>query len=147
MSRSESEGDITVPASRLTLAEARGVLEAALDKADEIGQPMNIAVVDDGGHLLAFARQDGAILAGIDIAIRKARTAVLMKMSTAELGKAAAPGGPLNGIGVTNGGLVIFGGGIPLAGTRGDVVGAIGVSAGAVDQDIAVAQAGVDAFG
>jgi uncharacterized protein GlcG (DUF336 family) len=144
---SRSEGEITVPTRRLTLAEARRVLDAALDRADEIGQPMNIAVVDDGGHLLAFARQDGAILAGIDIATRKARTAVLMRMSTAELGKAAAPGGPLYGIEVTNGGLVIFGGGIPLVGPCGDVVGAIGVSAGAVDQDVTVAQAGVDAFG
>lgn len=137
----------TVSTPRLTLAEARRVLEAALDKADEIGQPMNVAVVDDGGHLLAFARQDGAILASVDIATGKARTAVLMKMSTAELGKAAAPGGPLYGIEVTNGGLVIFGGGIPLVGTRGDVVGAIGVSAGSVAQDVAVAQAGADAFG
>jgi uncharacterized protein GlcG (DUF336 family) len=134
-----------VSTPRLTLAEARRVLEAALGKAEAIGQPMNVAVVDDGGHLLAFARQDGAILASVDIATGKARTAALMKMSTAELGKAAAPGGPLYGIEVTNGGLVIFGGGIPLV--RGDVVGAIGVSAGSVEQDVAVAQAGADAFG
>jgi uncharacterized protein GlcG (DUF336 family) len=137
----------TVSTPRLTLAEARRVLQAALGKAEAIGQPMNVAVVDDGGHLLAFARQDGAILASVDIATGKARTAALMKMSTAELGKAAAPGAPLYGIEVTNGGLVIFGGGIPLAGKRGDVVGAIGVSAGSVEQDVAVAQAGADAFG
>jgi uncharacterized protein GlcG (DUF336 family) len=134
-----------VSTPRLTLAEARRVLEAALGKAEAIGQPMNVAVVDDGGHLLAFARQDGAILGSIDIATGKARTAALMKMSTTELGKAAAPGAPLYGIEVTNGGLVIFGGGIPLV--RGDVVGAIGVSAGSVEQDVAVAQAGADAFG
>jgi uncharacterized protein GlcG (DUF336 family) len=133
-------------APRLRLADARLVLDAALAKADEIGQPMNVAVVDDGGHLLAFARQDGAILASIDIATRKARTAVLMKMTTAELGKAAAPDGPLYGIEVTNGGLVIFGGGIPLTGARGEVIGAIGVSAGTVEQDVTVAQAGVDTF-
>jgi uncharacterized protein GlcG (DUF336 family) len=136
-----------VSTPRLTLAEARRVLEAALGKAEAIGQPMNVAVVDDGGHLLAFARQDGAILASVDIATGKARTAALMKMSTAELGKAAAPGAPLYGIEVTNGGLVIFGGGIPLVGKRGDVVGAIGVSAGSVEQDVTVAQAGADAFG
>jgi uncharacterized protein GlcG (DUF336 family) len=133
-------------APRLSLADARLVLDAALAKADEIGQPMNVAVVDDGGHLLAFARQDGAILASIDIATRKARTAVLLKMTTAELGTAAAPGGPLYGIEVTNGGLVIFGGGIPLTRSRGEVVGAIGVSAGTVEQDVTVAQAGVGAF-
>lgn len=136
-----------VSTPRLTLAEARRVLEAALGKAEAIGQPMNVAVVDGGGYLLAFARQDGAILASVDIATGKARTAALMKMSTAELGRAAAPGAPLYGIEVTNGGLVIFGGGIPLVGKRGDVVGAIGVSAGSVEQDVAVAQAGADAFG
>lgn len=68
---------------------------------------------DDGGHLLAFARQDGAIRGRIDISVGKARTAALMKMTTEDLGKAAAPGAPLFGIEVTNGGLVIFGGRIP----------------------------------
>lgn len=130
----------------LGLTVSRRLLEAALVKATAIEQPMNIAVVDSGGHLLAFARQDGAILASIDIAIGKARTAALFKLSTAELGKAAAPGGPLYGIEVTNRGLVIFGGGIPLVDAEGDVVGAVGVSAGSVEEDISVAQAGVDEF-
>ncbi|HWD02005.1 MAG TPA: heme-binding protein [Amycolatopsis sp.] len=133
-------------AAQLTLADAQRVLEAALAEAEAIGQPMNVAVVDAGGHLLAFARQDGAILGSIDIAIRKARTAVLMKMSTAALGEAAAPGAPLYGIEVTNDGMVIFGGGIPLARSRGPVVGAIGVSAGSVEQDTVVAEAGVAAL-
>jgi uncharacterized protein GlcG (DUF336 family) len=133
--------------SRLPLADAQRVLESALDKAKEIGQPMNVAVVDDGGHLLAFARQDDAILGSIDIAIAKARTAALMKMTTADLGDAAKPGGALFGIEVTNGGLVIFGGGIPLVDAAGAVVGAVGVSAGTVPQDITVAEAGVAAFG
>ncbi|MGW4592250.1 GlcG/HbpS family heme-binding protein [Amycolatopsis thermoflava] len=132
-------------APRLALADAQPVLEAALAKAEEIGQPMNVAVVDDGGHLIAFARQDGAILGSIDIAIRKARTAALLKMTTARLGEAAAPGAPLYGIEVTNGGLVIFGGGIPLVRGR-EVVGAIGVSAGSVEQDTEVAEAGVAAL-
>ncbi|GII29983.1 GlcG/HbpS family heme-binding protein [Planotetraspora mira] len=132
---------------RLRLADARVVLEAALGKAEEMGQPMNVAVVDGGGHLLAFARQDGAILASIDIAVRKARTAVLMAMTTEKLGVSAAPGGPLYGIEVTNDGLVIFGGGIPLTGEDGEVAGGIGVSAGTVEQDVAVATAGADAFG
>ncbi|AIJ26004.1 GlcG/HbpS family heme-binding protein [Amycolatopsis methanolica] len=132
-------------APRLALTDAQPVLEAALAKAEEIGQPMNVAVVDDGGHLIAFARQDGAILGSIDIAIRKARTAALLKMTTAQLGEAAAPGAPLYGIEVTNGGLVIFGGGIPLVRGR-EVVGAIGVSAGSVEQDTEVAEAGVAAL-
>jgi len=130
-----------VPHPKFSLAVAGRVIDAALEKAADIDQPMNVAVVDDGGHLLAFVRQDGAILASIDISIGKARTAVLLEMI------AAGSDGPLYGIEVTNGGLVIFGGGIPLINGDGEVVGAIGVSAGAVEQDIAVAQAGVDAFG
>ncbi|OLT44237.1 cobalamin adenosyltransferase [Saccharomonospora sp. CUA-673] len=125
--------------------DARQVLDAALAKALEIGQPMNVAVVDAGAHLVTFARQDGAILASIDIATRKARTAALMRMTTAQVGEAAQPGAPLYGIEGTNGGLVVFGGGIPL--TRdGEVVGAIGVSAGSVEQDTEVAEAGVSAL-
>lgn len=133
-------------AAQLTLADAQRVLDAALAKAVEIEQPMNVAVVDAGGHLIAFARQDDAILGSIDIATRKARTAALLKMSTAQLGEAAAPGGPLYGIEVTNGGLIIFGGGLPLAKPRGGVIGAIGVSAGSVEQDTEVAEAGVAAL-
>ncbi|GAA1013400.1 PduO protein [Acrocarpospora pleiomorpha] len=133
-------------ATRLNLAHARTVLDAALAKAVQIGQPMNVAVVDDGGHLIAFARQDGAILGSIDIAVKKARTAALLKMTTEELGKAAAPGSPLYGIEVSNGGLIIFGGGVPLTDSHGDVVGAVGVSAGTVDQDQTVAHAGADAL-
>ncbi|HEX8780807.1 MAG TPA: heme-binding protein [Nocardioides sp.] len=132
---------------RFGLAGARQVLDAALRRAEEIGRPMNVAVVDGGGHLLAFARQDGAILGSVDIAIRKARSSVLMAMTTEQLGKEAAPGSPLYGIEVTNDGLVIFGGGVPLAGADGTVAGAIGVSAGSVEEDVEVAQAGADAFG
>ncbi|MBB3662394.1 MULTISPECIES: GlcG/HbpS family heme-binding protein [Prauserella salsuginis group] len=132
-------------AAPLTLADAKAVLEAALAKAEEIGQPMNVAVVDAGAHLVTFARQDGAILASIDIATRKARTSALLKMTTAQLGEAAQPGAPLYGVEVTNGGLVIFGGGIPLK-RDGEVIGAIGVSAGSVEQDTEVAEAGVAAL-
>lgn len=129
----------------LDLATARRVLDAALAKADEIGQPMNVAVADGGGHLVAFARQDGAILGSIDIATRKARTAVLLGMSTAQLGSLSGPGQMLYGIEVTNGGLVLFGGGVPLV-VDGVVVGAVGVSAGSVEQDVTVAEAGVAAL-
>ena len=131
---------------RLALANARHILDAALAEADRIGQPMNVAVVDAGGHPLAFARQDGSILGSINIATGKARTAALFGKTTAELGESARPGGPLYGLEVTNGGLVIFGGGIPLHDTD-EVVGAIGASAGTIEQDIAVAQAGANAFG
>lgn len=131
---------------RLALKDARRVADAALAEAEKIGQPMNVAVVDDGAHLVAFARQDGAKLGSIDIAIRKARTAVLMNMPTSELAELATPGGPLYGIEVTNEGLAIFGGGVPLRDAEGDLIGAVGVSAGTVEQDQRVAEAGTNAF-
>lgn len=131
--------------SAISLTRATKVVEAAVEKAGEIGQPMNIAVVDDGGHLVAFARMDGAIKASIDISINKARTSILMNAPTSALMPLVQPGAELYGLEQTNGGLVIFGGGIPL--TDGDVViGAIGVSAGSVDQDVSVAEAGVAAL-
>lgn len=132
-------------ANGLTLAQARQMLDAALAKADAIGQPMNVAIVDAGAHLIAFARQEGALLGSIDIAVGKARTAVLLQMPTMTLAEVAAPGAPLFGIEVSNGGLVIFGGGIPV--TDGErIVGAVGVSAGTVEQDVQVAEAGVAAY-
>jgi uncharacterized protein GlcG (DUF336 family) len=129
----------------LTHAQARRILDAGIAKAEEIGQPMNIAVVDAGGHLVAFGRMDGAIKASIDISTRKAVTSVLMNAPTAALMKIAQPGGELYGLEQLAGGLVLFGGGIPLhAGDQ--VVGAVGVSAGSVEQDVAVATAAADAF-
>lgn len=131
--------------SAISLSSATKVVEAAIEKAREIGQPMNIAVVDDGGHLVAFARMDGAIKASIDISIRKARTSILMNAPTGALMPLAQPGAELYGLEQTSGGLVVFGGGIPL--TVDDVVvGAIGVSAGSVEQDVTVAEAGVSAL-
>jgi uncharacterized protein GlcG (DUF336 family) len=131
--------------SSISLPDATKVVEAAIEKARAIGQPMNIAVVDDGGHLVAFARMDGAIKASIDISIRKARTSILMNAPTSALTAIAQPGAELYGLEQTCGGLVIFGGGIPL--TVDDVVvGAIGVSAGSVEQDVSVAEAGLAAL-
>lgn len=127
----------------ITLRQAQRVIDAALAKATEQGVPMNIAVVDAGGHLKAFVRQDGAFLGSIDVAIGKARTARFFNMSTAALGAAAQPGKPLYGIEVTNGGLVIFGGGELLENTDGIVIGAVGVSGGTVEEDTNVAKAGV----
>lgn len=129
----------------LPLQKAQAVLEAAIAKAHEIGQPMNIAVVDDGGHLVAFARMDGAIKASIDISIRKARTSILMNLPTSALMDVAQPGGELYGLEQLSGGLVLFGGGLLLE-RDGEVIGAIGVSAGSVEQDVKVAEAGVAAL-
>jgi len=129
----------------IQLSAATAVIDAATAKAREIGQPMNIAVVDDGGHLVAFVRMDGAIKASIDISIRKARTSILMNAPTGALMSLVQPGAELYGLEQTSGGMVIFGGGFPLT-VDGVVVGAIGVSAGSVEQDESVAQAGVAAL-
>lgn len=129
----------------LTLEEAQDILKAALSKAKEVAVPMNIAVVDAGGNLKIFAREDGAFLGSIDIAQKKARTARYFNMSTAELGAAAQPGKELFGIEVTNNGLAIFGGGELLV-RGGVVVGAIGVSGGSVAEDTTVAKAGAAAL-
>jgi uncharacterized protein GlcG (DUF336 family) len=122
------------------------VIESARRAAEAIGVPMNIAVVDDGNNLVAFQRMDGAWLGSIDIAHGKAYTARAFDMPTKDLGPLCQPGKPLFGIEASNGGrLVIFAGGIPLE-RGGEVVGAIGVSGGSVEQDQAVAEAGAEAF-
>lgn len=135
----------TKPA-RVTLAAAEAVIAAAKEKAEEIGQPMNIAVVDAGARLVAFARMDGSIMASIDISQRKAYTAMMMKLPTHALAEITQPGQPLYGLEHSSGGLVTFGGGVPLVGRGGEVVGAVGVSAGSVEQDQEVAEAGAAAF-
>jgi uncharacterized protein GlcG (DUF336 family) len=129
----------------LNLAEARTLLDAGLAEADAIGQPMNVAVVDAGGHLLAFARQDGAIRASIDIAQRKAVTSILMEASTVDLMPLVQPGAELYGLEQTAGGMVVFGGGVPVR-RDGELIGAVGVSAGSVEQDVRVAEAAVAAI-
>jgi uncharacterized protein GlcG (DUF336 family) len=122
------------------------VIEGARLRAAAIGVPMNIAVVDHGNNLVAFARMDGAWLGSVDIAQGKAYTARAFNMSTKELAPLCQPGQPLFGIHASNGGrLIVFAGGIPLE-HGGEVVGAIGVSGGAVEQDHVVAQAGSEAF-
>jgi uncharacterized protein GlcG (DUF336 family) len=133
-------------AHAVTLSAGQTILEAARIKATEIGVPMNIAVVDDGCNLVAFARMDDAWLGSIDIAQNKAYTARAFDMPTKDLAPLAQPGGPLYGIEASNQGrLIVFAGGIPLvSGNR--VVGAVGVSGGTVEQDQEVAEAGAAAF-
>jgi len=130
----------------LTLQQAEAVLAAALKKAEELQTKMNIAVVDGGANLKAFARMDGAWLGSIDIAIRKARTARLFDMETGRIGQLSQPGGSLYGIEHSNGGLISFPGGIPLKNPAGKIIGAIGVSGSTVDNDHAVALAGAEAL-
>jgi uncharacterized protein GlcG (DUF336 family) len=130
----------------LSLGDARRLLAAAEAKAAQIGVPYNIAVVDAGGNLLAFARMDGAWLGSIDIAIHKAFTARAFDMPTADLAGMAEPGKPLFGIQNTNHDrIVIFAGGAPIK-VDGKVVGAVGASGGTVDQDSQVVEAALAAF-
>src|SRR5271154_6925045 len=130
----------------MTMKKAQLIIEAAIAKAKEIGQPMNIAVVDAGANLQAFARMDGAWLGSIDIAIDKAFTAKAFDLSTLDLGKNSQPGDQFFGIHVSNHGRVmIFAGGIPIK-ENGQVVGAIGVSGGSGVQDQTVPEAGVAAY-
>jgi len=131
----------------LSLAQAQVVLEAALAAADEQGTLMDIAVVDAGGNLKAFARMDGAWPGSIDIAIKKARTSRFFNFPTGALGELSQPGGPLYQIEVSNGGLITFPGGVPLMAEDGTVIGAIGVSGSTVEDDHAVASAGAAALG
>lgn len=130
----------------VTLADARRIIAAAEKKADSIGQPMNIAVADAGGNLVAHVRMDGAWLGSVDISIKKAYTSRAFDIATKDLAKHSQSGDQFFGIHVSNGGkIMIFAGGIPLK-KDGKVVGAIGVSGGSGKQDHAVAEAGAKAF-
>jgi uncharacterized protein GlcG (DUF336 family) len=129
----------------ITLEQAEQAIKAAKEKATQMGVKMDIAVVDSGTNLTAFARMDGAWLGSIDIAFRKAKTARFFNMNTGELGKLSQPGGPLYGIEHSNGGLITFPGGIPIKNNKGEIIGAIGVSGSTVEDDHQVAEAGVGA--
>ncbi len=130
----------------ITLEQAETAVQAAKAKAKEIGTLMNIAVVDAGANLTAFARMDGAWLGSLDISQKKARTARYFDMPTGEIGKLSQPGGPLYNIEHSNGGLITFPGGLPIKNGDGEIIGAIGVSGSSVENDHTVAQAGVDAL-
>ncbi|HEX8711080.1 MAG TPA: heme-binding protein [Terracidiphilus sp.] len=137
---------MTRQALGIALEEARHVIRAGIQKAEEIGQPMNIAVVDAGTNLIAFERMDGAWLGSIDIAINKAFTARAFDIQTKALAENSQSGEQFFGIHVSNHGRVmIFAGGIPLK-IGEQVVGAVGVSGGVGKQDQAVAEAAAGAF-
>jgi uncharacterized protein GlcG (DUF336 family) len=130
----------------VTLKDAKRIIEAAEKKATEIGQPMNIAVADGGGNIVAHVRMDKAWLGSIDISQKKAFTSRAFDISTKDLASHSQSGGQFFGIHASNNGkIMIFAGGIPLK-KNGEVVGAIGVSGGSGEQDHAVAEAGAAAF-
>src|ERR1700680_3546493 len=130
----------------VSLADARRVIAAGEKKAAEIGQPMNIAVADAGGNIVAHVRMDGAWIGSIDISQKKAYTSRAFDIATKDLGQHSQSGGQFFGIHASHDRkLMIFAGGFPLK-KDGKVVGAIGVSGGSGDQDHAVAEAGAAAF-
>ena len=130
----------------VTLEDARRVIAAAEKKADEIGQPMNIAVADAGGNLVAHVRMDNAWIGSIDISMKKAYTSRAFDIATNDLAGLSQSGQQFFGIHASNGGkIMIFAGGVPLK-RDGQVVGAVGVSGGMGEQDHAVAEAGSEAF-
>jgi len=130
----------------VTLADARRIIAAAEKKSQLLGQPMNIAVADEGGNLVAHVRMDGAWIGSIDISIKKAYTSRAFDIATKDLAKHSQSGKQFFGIHASNNGkIMIFAGGIPLK-KDGKVVGAIGVSGGSGAQDHAVAEAGAKAF-
>jgi uncharacterized protein GlcG (DUF336 family) len=130
----------------INTAQAEAIIAAGRAKAAEIGVPVNIAVLDAGAHLKAFARMDGAVLGSIDVSMGKARTSVLFDIRSEGVWDYAKPGAPAPGLENTNGGLVPFGGGVPLKTADGRTFGAVGVSGGAVAQDVAIAEAAAAAF-
>ena len=130
----------------ITLEQAQAAVQAAHQKSIEMGVRMNIAVVDAGANLTAFIRMDDAWLGSLDISIKKAKTARFFDMPTGAIGGLSQPGGSLYNIEHSNGGLITFPGGVPIKDAQGKVIGAIGVSGSTVEDDHAVAEAGVHAL-
>lgn len=132
--------------TRLDIDDAYALIAGARAKAEEIGVPMCIAVTDESGNLIAFERMDGGKITSINLAIDKSFTATGIRKSTHALGEVNQPGQPAHGISSTLGGrMVVVAGGLPVLSGR-EVVGGIGVSSGSPAQDLAVAEAGVQAF-
>lgn len=130
----------------ITLAQAEKIISVAKEKSKSLDTKMNIAIVDAGANLVAFARMDGAWLGSLDISIKKAKTARFFDMNTGVIGGLSQPGGSLYNIEHSNGGLITFPGGVPIKNNAGDIIGAIGVSGSSVENDHAVAEAGASAI-
>jgi len=130
----------------ISLEQAETAIKTAKERAKQLQCLQNIAIVDAGANLVAFARMDDAWLGSIDVALRKAKTARYFNMETGELGKWSQPGGPGWQIEHSNGGLITIPGGVPIKNEMGEVIGAIGASGSTAENDHAVAQAGADAL-
>ncbi|WP_452224458.1 GlcG/HbpS family heme-binding protein [Lacinutrix chionoecetis] len=130
----------------ITLKQAENIINKAKEKAIDTDTKMNISVVDEGANQVAFIRMDGAWLGSADIALKKAKTARFFDMPTGEIGKLSQPGKSLWNIEHSNNGLITFPGGLPIKDANDKVIGAIGVSGGTVEEDHAVAEAGLKAL-
>ena len=130
----------------ISLAQAEKIISVAKEKSVAIDTKMNIAIVDAGANLVAFARMDGAWLGSLDISIKKAKTARFFDMNTGIIGELSQPGQSLFNIEHSNNGLITFPGGIPIKNAAGEIIGAIGVSGSSVENDHTVAEAGASAI-
>jgi uncharacterized protein GlcG (DUF336 family) len=130
----------------ITSHQAKTVIYGAEAKARELGQPVIIVVVDAAAHLKGFMRMDGAVLASIDLATRKATTAALFQTNSENVWDYCKPGASAPRLELSNGGLAPFGGGIPLRSGNSSVIGALGVSGGSIEQDVEIAKAALAAF-
>lgn len=131
---------------RLSLADAHKLIQGAKRKAKRIGVPMCVSVTDESGNLIAFERMDGAKILSVDLSADKAFTAAVSKRPTHEYNETCQPGSPVFGIHTSSGGrFSIVGGGYPVV-VRGAVVGAVGLSGGAIEQDRECAEAALKHF-
>ena len=131
---------------RLSLADAQKLIKGAKRKAKRIDVPMCITVADELGNLIAFERMDGAKILSVGLSADKAFTAAISKRPTHEYNEICQPGNLAYGIHTSSGGrFSIVGGGFPVV-IRNTVVGAIGLSGGAVEQDMECAEAAVRGF-
>jgi uncharacterized protein GlcG (DUF336 family) len=131
----------------ITLEQAETAICAARNKAMALKTQMCLAIVDSGGHLKTFLRMDHAYVGSIDIAFKKARTAVYFGLPTGEIGKLSQPQGPLYGIEHSNHGLITFPGGLPIVNKDSVMIGAVGVSGSTIENDHIVAYAALEALG
>ena len=135
-----------ISVKRLSIEDARILIDGAREKAKEIGVPMCIAVTDDSGNLIAFERMDGGKAHSIEVAQDKAFTAGAARKATHEYNAVNTPGNLAFGIHTEAGGHIsTVGGGLPVV-IEGDCVGGIGASSGSPHQDMEVSQAGLDHF-
>ena len=139
-----------ITVKRLTLEDARLILDAAEARAKAIGVAETMCVCDDGGHPIALHRMTGARITGVEIAMAKAFTAAGHRRATHKFNAApsgpALPGNEAFGIHAMHPGrFAIFVGGFPIE-VEGDVVGGVGISGGNGEQDTQVGEAGIAAF-